>query len=297
MNLRTLRYFVTLVREGHFARAAEQCGITQPTLSAALSAFEVEVGKQLVMRDRRYVGLTPEGEAILPWVRQVLAAHEGMAHAIEAVEGLVRGEFRLGAIPAATPAVGPFARTLLEANPALTLAVRSLTSREIERGLGAFELDAGLTYLDHEPPGDVLAVPLYVERYVFVTAETGFNVREDIDWAEVVSFPLCLLHQGMQNRRILDACLAAQGLAITPRATADSYVALLALVRSGTFATIMPDSYVAMIEGLGWARLLRITGAQPANRIGLIVPSRQPLNPLTGVALSAARETLPLMHY
>lgn len=294
MNLRTLRYFVTLVREGHFARAAEQCGITQPTLSAALSALEAEVGKQLVVRDRRYVGLTAEGEAVLPWARQMLAAHDGMAHAVEAVDGTIRGEFRLGAIPAATPAVGPFAGALLKANPGLSLSVRSLTSREIERGLGAFELDAGLTYLDHEPPGEVFAVPLYVERYVFVTTDSaGFDARGDIGWAEVVSFPLCLLHQGMQNRRILDACLAGQGLAITPRATADSYAALLALVQSGAFATIMPDSYRTMIEGLPWARLWPITGDQPANRIGLIVPSRLPLNPLSGVALAAAREAAP----
>jgi DNA-binding transcriptional LysR family regulator len=291
MQLRGLRYFITLAREGHFARAAEQCGITQPTLSAALVALEEELGKRLVERDRRYIGLTPEGQAMLPWAQQMLAAHEGIIHAVEAIEGPLHGEFRLGAVPAAAPAVGEVARALLQSHAALTLSVRSLTSREIERGLGAFELDAGLTYLDHEPLSGMLSVPLYSERYILVTRTgTGFDDREHVSWADAVTMRLCLLHQGMQNRRILDGFLAGQGLTIAPQATADSYVALLALVRSGAFATIIPDSYVGMVRGLEWARLLRLDGQQPANNIGLIVLDRSPLSPLSAAALSAARQ-------
>lgn len=291
MHLRTLRYFVTLAREEHFARAADACGVTQPTLSAALVALEEELGKRLVLRDRRYIGLTPEGRAMLPWAQQMLAAQEGMSQAIDALAGPVHGEVRLGAIPAAMPAVGPFTQALLKAQPGLTLSMRSLTSREIERGLAAFDIDAGLTYLDHEPPTDMLAVPLYAERYMFLArAGAGFDGRHRIGWDEAVRAPLCLLHQGMQNRRILDAHLAEHGLAPGPRATADSYVALLAMVRSGGFATIIPDSYAAMLGGLEWARMLRFEGVQPASRIGLVILDRKPVSPLAGVALIAARQ-------
>jgi DNA-binding transcriptional LysR family regulator len=290
MQLRGLRYFVTLASEQHFARAADRCGITQPTLSAALSALEQELGKRLVERDRRYVGLTPEGRALLPWAQQMLAAHEGMVHAVEAIGGPIHGEFRLGAIPAAMPAVGPLTEALLAAHPGLSLSIRSFTSREIVRGLNAFELDAGLTYLDHEPPADMLGVPLYGERYMFVARrEAGFDDHGRISWEEAAATPLCLLHQGMQNRRILDAALSVRGLAIAPRATSDSYVALLALVRSGGFATIMPDSYATMLEALGWARFIPFEGEQAASRIGLIVVDRAPLNPLSAAALTVAR--------
>ena len=161
MQLRSLRYFVTLASEQHFARAADLCGVTQPTLSAALSALEQELGKRLVERDRRYVGLTPEGRAMLPWAQQMLAAHEGMVQSMEALGGPIHGEFRLGTIPAAMPAIGRLAQVLLANHPGLSLSIRSFTSREIVRGLNAFELDAGLTYLDHEPPADMLSVGLY----------------------------------------------------------------------------------------------------------------------------------------
>lgn len=292
MQLRALRYFVTLARERHFARAAEACGITQPTLSSALAGLEEQLGKRLVERDRRFIGLTAEGRAMLPWAQQLLAAHEGMVHAVDVLDGPLRGEFRLGAIPAAMPSVGAFTRALLRAHPEMTLSVRSLTSREIARAIEAFEIDAGITYLDHERPAQVLAVPLYFERYVFVTAGGGNEGGGGgpVGWDEVARHPLCLLHQGMQNRRILDGLLGAQGLAATPLATADSYVALLAMVRSGGLATVMPDRHVALIEGAPWASVRPIAMPAPISRIALIVGDRSPLDPAAAAALNCARD-------
>lgn len=291
MHLRLLRYFTALAREGHFARAAEACGITQPTLSAGIATLEEQFGRRLVVRDRRYIGLTPEGQAMLPWAQQLVAVFEGMAHAMDAMAGPIRGEFRLGAIPAALPVVGHLAAALLALHPELSLSVRSMTSREIERGLDEFELDAGLTYLDHEPPADMLASPLYAEHYIFLAhAEGAFAGRKDISWAAAAQADLCLLHQGMQNRRILDARIAERGLALHPRATADSYVTLLAMVQAGGFATIMPDSYLALLPGLDWAQILPFDDPAPASRIGLIVPNRSPIGPLAGAALAVARK-------
>ena len=290
MQLRLLRYFTALAREQHFARAAEACGVTQPTLSSGIAALEEQFGRRLVARDRRFIGLTPEGQAMLPWAQQLVAVVDGMAHAMEAIAGPVRGEFRLGAIPAAMPVIGHVARALLDQHPGLTLSVRSLTSREIERGLTGFELDAGLTYLDHEPPADMLTAPLYAERYIFLArAGGGFAGRASIGWGEAAGADLCLLHQGMQNRRILDARMAERGLAPNPRAMSDSYVALLAMVQSGGLATIMPDSYLALLPGLSWAQVIPFDDPAPASRIGLIIPNRTPMGPLAGVALAVAR--------
>ena len=67
MQIRTIEYFVALARERHFGRAAAACGVTQPTLSSGIGALEDELGVRLVLRDRRFAGLTVEGEAALPW--------------------------------------------------------------------------------------------------------------------------------------------------------------------------------------------------------------------------------------
>ena len=294
MQLRHLRYFVTLAREQHFAKAAAACGISQPTLSAGLGALEAEFGRRLVERDRRFIGLTPHGEALLPWAEQILGAVSGMASAVAATTAPLMGEFGLAAIPAALPLVGLLGEALLTQNPGITLAVRSATSRAIERGLHAFEVDAGLTYLDHEPPANVLSVPLYAERYVFLAARgSGFDHHAAVSWEEATRQDLCLLHQGMQYRRILDERLAARGLAVTPRATADSHFALFDMVRSGTFATIVPDGYARLMAGVEWARFLPFDAPEEARRVGLVVVNRDPLGPMARAALAAARALEP----
>lgn len=295
MQLRHLRYFVMLAREGHFAKAAVRCGISQPTLSAGLGALEAEFGRRLVERDRRFIGLTPHGEAMLPWAEQILGAVSGMASAVAATAEPLRGEFGLAAIPAALPLVGLLGEVLLAQNPAMTLAVRSATSRAIEHGLHAFEVDAGLTYLDHEPPANVLSVPLYAERYVFLARRgSGFDDRVAIGWDEAAAQDLCLLHQGMQYRRILDERLAARGLAVAPRATADSHFALFAMVHSGAFATIVPDGYARLMAGVEWARFVPFDVPEEARRVGLVVINRDPMGPMARAALAAARLVEPL---
>ncbi len=285
MQLRLLEYFVALAREGHFARAAASCHVSQPTLSAGLVALEAELGRRLVDRERRFIGLTPAGEAVLPWAQQVIAACRGLALAAGEIQGPLKGELRLGAIPASLPVTGAFAERLRAHFPAVTLAIRSGTSREIAHGLAAFELDAGITYIEHEPPAEMIAVPLYDERMLFVRRGDD-GVSAAIGWAEALAAPLCLLHQGMQNRRILDEWLAARGLAARPVATADSYPALLAMIGAGHLATIMPDSYAPLLPG--WARAIPFDEPAGPSRIGLIVANRSPLAPLALAALATA---------
>lgn len=295
MQLRLVRYFLAVAQERHFARAAAICNVSQPTLSAGLVALEEQLGKRLVDRDRRFIGLTAEGEAALPWARQIIAACDNMARVAEAADGPLRGELRLGAIPASMPVTGYLIRALLAAHPQLTVSVRSMTSRAIERELAGFELDVGITYLDHEPPANMLTVPLYAEKYLFVRSAGGHRPGgTSIGWAEATSYLLALLHQGMQNRRILDALVAERGLSLTPKVTADSYVALLAMVQDGDFATIIPSSHAAILSGIDWATILPFDEPERGSRIGLIVPDKAPITAIAGAAIAiGSRLQLP----
>ena len=290
MQTRLVEYFLALEREGHFGRAAARCNVSQPTLSAGIAMLETQLGKRLIRRDRKYAGLTAEGEAVLPWARQLVAAAEAIEQAAETARGPLKGELRLGAIPAAMPAIGSLAKAMLARHGGLNISVRALTSRQIERELAAFELDAGLTYLDFEPPAHALSVPLYVERGMLVSAAGGVPVPDPLDWADLAQLPLCLLHQGMQNRRILDARLAERGLAIRPLVTADSYIALLGLVQHGRLCSIIPDSHATLLEGLTWARMQPLPDMGEGSRVGVIVSDSAPMGPLAQAVLSVARE-------
>ena len=294
MQLQHLRYFVALARARHFATAASACGVSQPTLSAGLAALEHELGKRLVERDRRFIGLTEHGEAILPWAEQALGAVRGLSQAAAASAQTLTGEFRLHAIPAALPLVGPFGQALLRANPGLTMSVQTGTSREIEHGLLANDFDGGLTYLDHEPPANMLTAPLHHEQYRFIARRrAGFDERTAISWDEAAELPLCLLHQGMQYRRILDREFARHGLSVNPTTIADSYISVFSLVRSGAFVSIVPDGYARLMEGLEWCRFLPLEPAATLRRVGLVVVNRDPLGSMARAGLTVAQQLDP----
>ncbi len=290
MQLQHLRYFIALARHRHFAEAAHDCGVSQPTLSAGLAALEQQLGKRLIDRDRRFIGLTEHGEAILPWAEQALGAVRGLSQAAAASAQVLTGEFRLYAIPAALPLVGPFGEGLLRANPGLTLSVQTGTSREIEHGLLANDFDAGLTYLDHEPPANMLTAALHHEQYRFIARHgTGYDDRDTIGWEEAAALPLCLLHQGMQYRRILDREFAQRGLSVSPAIIADSYISVFSLVRSGAYMSIVPDGYARLMHGLDWCRFLTVEPAADLRRVGLVVVNRDPLGTMARAGLTAAQ--------
>lgn len=290
MQIQYLRYFVAIADKKHFGEAAAHCAVSQPTLSAGLRALEQGLGKRLVERDRRFISLTKHGELILPWAQQILGSLRGLVQAADTLTAPLQGEFRLAAIPAALPLIGPFCSTLLKQNPGLTLAIHSATSRDIDRGLVANSFDAGVTYLDHEPLSSTLSLPLHSESYLLLARRGGaFDAMSEVNWVDIATHPMCLLHQGMQFRRILDREFAARGLAVSSVVIADSYVALLAIVRAGKYVTIIPDAYADLVAGSDWSVLRRLSDPAPERRVGLVVPSREPMGPMAMAALRALK--------
>ena len=96
-----LEYFIALAREQHFGRAAEECGVTQPTLSAGIKQLEDTLGVMLVQRGSRFQGLTPEGSRVLEWARRIVGDARTMREEMRAARQGLAGHVRIAAIPTA----------------------------------------------------------------------------------------------------------------------------------------------------------------------------------------------------
>ena len=101
MNIRHLRFFVALAREGHHGRAAAACNVTQPTLSEAIRQLERELEVPLIDRNGpRYRGLTPEGQRVLAWAQRILADEDALTQELGVLRGgLFRGRFVSASFP------------------------------------------------------------------------------------------------------------------------------------------------------------------------------------------------------
>ncbi len=208
-----LDFVLALARERHFGRAAESCGVTQPTLSAGLKSLEDALGILIVQRSSRFQGFTPEGERVLDWARRIVGDAKAMRQEIDTLKRGLGGQVRIAVIPTALPMVARLTMPFRAAHPGVRFTVLSRTSGEILTLLDNLEIDAGLTYLDNEPVGQVRTVPLYEERYRLLTSRDGeFAERSSVTWAEVGRLALCLLTPDMQNRRIIDQMLRRSGV-------------------------------------------------------------------------------------
>lgn len=287
MLVRHLSYFVTLAREKHFARAAEACNVTQPALSAAIRKLEDYLETRLIIRGHRFLGLTPEGEKALRWGQQILADYQNMCEDLSGMRRGLTGLLRLGVVPAAMPSVSFLTARFCAAHPAATVEIQAMTSRSIQRGLEAFEIDAGLTYLENEALENVRRTPLYREHYILVTHSTSeLACRKTITWAEAARERLCLLSDDMQNRRIIDNVFHSLGLTITPAVVSNSYLAVCAHLRHGGWASILPHTFFYILARANDLATIDLVEPEHSQEIGLVLSSRDPPSPMARALLA-----------
>ncbi len=289
-----LQMLLALAREQHFGRAAEACGVTQPTLSAGLKQLEQGFGVLLVQRQSRFIGFTPEGLRVLDWARRIVGDYRAMRDEIRALKRGLAGHLRIAAVPTALPIVATLTTPLHIAHPEVLFTILSRNSIEILTMLENLEVDAGLSYVDNEPVGRARAIPLYHERYrLLIAAERPLGDRASVTWAEVAGVPLCLLTPDMQNRRIIDGRLSQAGVEPAPTLQSNSMVLLFSHVRTGQWASVMP-ALLAETMGLpGPIRAIPIEDPVPPPTIGLVYPHREPLTPLTAALVTEARRLGP----
>ena len=264
--------------------------MSQPTLSGAIATLEAELGTRLVVRGRRFIDLTPEGRLVLDGARQLLQDEDALLQGLERLRGGLSGVLRLGVIPAAMPVVGMLVEAFCATHPAATVEIRSLSSKAIQSDLHDFELDAGLTYLDNEPLAQVRRTPLYLERYLFATAQGGpLAGRAQISWREAAGQRLCLLSDDMQNRRILNAVFEQQQLDFRPDVVANSFLAVLSQLRTGAWSSIVPHSFGHLFGEQRDIALIPLVEPMHRQSVGLVTSDREPAPPMAR-ALEACAE-------
>ena len=284
-----LEYLLALARERNFGRAAEQCGVTQPTFSAGIKQLEDTLGVMLVQRTSRFLGFTSEGERVLDWARGIVADARAMRQEMQTLKKGLSGHLKIAAIPTALAMVSTLTTPFRAKHPSVKFTVLSRTSAEVLSMLENLEVDAGLTYIDNEPLGRMRAVPLYLEQYRLLTSESSpLGDRDKVTWAEVAKIPLCLLTPDMQNRRIIDNLLHAAGGRPDPTLESNSMIVLFSHVRTGRWASVMPEK---LADTLGLTERLRsipIVEPEVVHQIGLVVPPREPMAPLASALVAEA---------
>ena len=126
-----LEFLLALARAGHFGRAAEACGVTQPTLSAGIKQLEDSFGVLLVNRGSRFQNFTAEGERVLKWARRIVGDTRAMREEVHALKHGLSGRLRIAAIQTALAMIETLTTLYRERHPDVQFTVLSATAEEI----------------------------------------------------------------------------------------------------------------------------------------------------------------------
>lgn len=253
MDLRQLRYFVTVAEELHFGRAARRLTMTQPPLSQQIQALEEEIGVQLFARTRRSVALTPAGQQWLPEVRRVLAdaaALPGLAQRLARGEA---GTLSLAFVSTADYGILPdLLRRFRARHPKVQLQLREATSDIQLEALMEGSIDAGLVIRPQLPamPHGVSYLPLVREPLVLAVPEgwraqarqgeetVGVSLR-DAAHEPLIIFPR---RSAPAFYDIITGCYAREGLTPVIAQEAIQMQTIVSLVSAGMGVALVPAS-------------------------------------------------------
>ncbi len=242
MDLRLLRYFVTVAEEMHFGRAAARLAMTQPPLSQAIRALEDALGVALFVRTKRTVELTPVGKDLLPEVRRLIAS----ADVLLPLAFVSTADY--GLLPALLRAFGV-------RHPGVRLQLVEATSDVQIDELVAGRIDAGLM-IPPLPPRHVMSLSyLPIAREPLIVAMSGDTARElgqsaaewddtPVDLHALAAAPLVVfprrLAPGLYD--IIMGCYGAAGL--TPRIGQEAIQmqTIVSLVSAGIDVALVPQS-------------------------------------------------------
>ncbi len=276
MELRHLRYFVAVAREGHVTRAAARLGIAQPPLSQQIRALEAEVGATLLLRHPRGVALTDAGRAFLVDAEAVLA---GAAQAAARARRTARGEVGRIAVGFTTsapfhPLVARAIRTFRADRPDVSFVLEETGSAELLAGLRAERLDVAFVRSGLAESAGLAVHPLLQEDMVAALPSRHRLARQPRLTLKDLVPETFILYRRPDGRGLYDvivAACAAAGFAPQVGQEAPRIVSTLNLVAAGLGITLVPASLSRLpLDGVSY----RALAGRPSVKVPLSLACR-----------------------
>ena len=208
MNLRDLEYLVAVSETLHFRRAAEQCFVSQPTLSGQISKLETEIGVSLLERTNKSVKVTPIGQKVIGHARQILEQTEAIRNLAQAHLDPLSGPLRIGAIHTLSPYLVPlFLLDLQQQHPELSLELTEETTDKLIDKLKSHQLDAILLATSPNSE-DLVSMPLFLEPFWLAHSRDHNLYEKDEIYLDDLSKEnvLLLTKEHCLSDQVIEAC-------------------------------------------------------------------------------------------
>lgn len=299
MTLTELRYLVALSETGHFRKAADNCNVSQPTLSIAIKKLEEELGVELFERGRQRVSATPIGERIVDQAHTVLQEASNIVSLAEQGKDPLGSVLSVGAIYTVGPYLFPqLVSRLQQLAPDMPLYIEESYTADLRVKLSAGALDAIFVALPFTEP-EVVTRALFDEPFmVLLPQDHPLAAEKAIDPAVLAQHKVLLMGEGHCFRdQVLEACPGLQQSMIEHNARDHAVVegssleTLKHMVASGMGITVLPESAASVaLYGDTELQVRPFTSPVPSRTIALAWRVSYPRHQAIDILTDALRD-------
>lgn len=294
MDLRQLRYFVSIAELGSISAASQRLGVAQPSLSQTIRQLESELGVELLVRSPRGVSPTESGRVLLDRASSILSALELTTNEIRDRFGEVRGSVSFGVPSSASNVLSvPLAETVRHQFPKIMLRTMEAMSGFVQEWLAQGQLDLGILY-DVNRARHLKAQKLLIEELFLVASADAWSGKVGVDGIaetpvalrDCTRLPLILPHRSHGLRDTIERFAGSTGLSLSVVLEMDSLTNIKTLVKRGSGYTIL--AHAATFDEVQRQTLVMVPIREPImHRTVFLV--RNPSKPVTQAAREVER--------
>lgn len=291
MEIRQLKYLLSVVKQGSIGAAAHEHYVTQPAVSIQLKKLEQEMGEKLFIRRGKRVVPTPAGELVISHAEEIMQRLEALSSRVRELKGMQRGELKLGTIDAASIYVLPRVfRLFRNRYPGIDINVEVSESARLVSDLSAGRIELAIVTLP-QGDGSFEVVPIYQDRMVLVVhprhplASIRRGVLKAVAESGLITYPA---HS--TTRMIIEDIFKSAGVRLRTAMEVTSPEAIKRLTETGLGASVLPLPLVAGEIRKGSLTRIPTGRVQFVRILGMIYRQEEMLSPPARVFLEMLRK-------
>ncbi|MNJ19357.1 LysR family transcriptional regulator [Pseudomonas alkylphenolica] len=282
MDVVQLKTLIHVAELGSLSKAADRLNIAQPALSRQIRQLEKELGVYLFERHGRGMQITDAGKEVLQHATRIMDELEAIRSSVSGGHVSFQGAVAIGTTPTIAEIVTvPLVKRIREAHPELSIRFSSAFSGYLLDWLQRGELELAISY-DLQPLHTLRIVPVMMENLVLVGAPAaGLQLDKPVSFASLAQQPLVLPSQRHGLRKIMDQCAVDTGFTIATRVEADSFGALIDLVRHDFGYTALPLASIYTHLQNGTLCAAPLVEPTPMRKVVMVSPADRRVSPAT----------------
>lgn len=270
MTLQQLEYIVAVNRFRHFVTASEECGVTQPTLSAMIQKLEDELDVRIFDRTKHPIEPTKVGEKIIRQAEITLNESKRIKELVASEVNILSGGLKIGVIPTVAPYIIPsFIQEFCASYPTVEVSISEMRTALVVQQLENATLDMAFMSTPLKNT-ELLEIPIYYEKFVAYFSPTHPLKDQELHASDMPSEHLWVLQEGHCIRNQVFSFCASK---ITGNHTyeAGSIDNLVRIVDKNGGYTVIPEMHLPFLTDSQLTNVRQIVSPPPVREISIVI--------------------------